>query len=91
MVEDDDLRAELPMIDENLCRVELSPAERAAQTGYPTSFAGGRPHSSVRGGPDIDSEADGERHHSRDDLKDEKVAHRLGPPKRLAPSPSFSR
>lgn len=27
-----DLRAELAMIDENLCRAELSPSERAAQT-----------------------------------------------------------
>lgn len=32
MVEDDDLHAELAMIDENLCRAELSPADRAAQT-----------------------------------------------------------
>lgn len=32
IVEDDDLRAELAMIDENLCRAELSPAERASQT-----------------------------------------------------------
>lgn len=32
VVEDDDLRAELAMIDENLCRAELSPAERAAST-----------------------------------------------------------
>lgn len=29
---DDDLRAELAMIDENLCRAELSPADRAKQT-----------------------------------------------------------
>lgn len=29
---DDDLHAELSMIDENLCRNELSPAERASQT-----------------------------------------------------------
>lgn len=32
VVEDDDLHAELAMIDENLCRAELSPAERAKQT-----------------------------------------------------------
>lgn len=32
VVDDDDLRAELAMIDENLCRAELSPADRAAQT-----------------------------------------------------------
>lgn len=32
VVEDDDLRAELAMIDENLCRAELSPADRAKQT-----------------------------------------------------------
>ncbi len=31
-VSDDDLHAELAMIDENLCRNELSPAERATQT-----------------------------------------------------------
>lgn len=33
VVSDDDLHAELSMIDENLCRNELSPAERAHQTG----------------------------------------------------------
>ena len=32
VVDDDDLHAELAMIDENLCRAELSPAERAKQT-----------------------------------------------------------
>lgn len=32
IVDDDDLRAELAMIDENLCRAELSPADRASQT-----------------------------------------------------------
>lgn len=32
IVQDDDLRAELAMIDENLCRAELSPAEAALQT-----------------------------------------------------------
>lgn len=32
VVEDTDLAAELAMIDENLCRVDLSPADRAAQT-----------------------------------------------------------
>lgn len=32
LVEDDDLRAELSMIDENLCRWELSTADRANQT-----------------------------------------------------------
>lgn len=32
VVTDDDLHAELAMIDENLCRSELSPAERARQT-----------------------------------------------------------
>lgn len=32
VVDDDDLRAELATIDENLCRAELSPAERAKQT-----------------------------------------------------------
>lgn len=32
VVDDDDLRAELVMIDENLMRAELSPAERAKQT-----------------------------------------------------------
>jgi hypothetical protein len=32
IVADDDLHAELAMIDENLCRAELSPADRASQT-----------------------------------------------------------
>lgn len=32
VVEDDDLHAELAMIDENLCRAELSPSDRASQT-----------------------------------------------------------
>lgn len=32
VVEDDDLHAELAMIDENLCRAELSPSDRAKQT-----------------------------------------------------------
>lgn len=32
VVDDDDLHAELAMIDENLCRAELSPADRAQQT-----------------------------------------------------------
>ena len=32
IVDDDDLHAELAMIDENLCRAELSPAEAAYQT-----------------------------------------------------------
>lgn len=32
VVNDDDLHAELAMIDENLCRADLSPAERAKQT-----------------------------------------------------------
>ena len=32
VVDDDDLRAELAMIDENLCRAELSPIDRAKQT-----------------------------------------------------------
>lgn len=32
VIEADDLRAELAMIDENLCRAELSPADRAKQT-----------------------------------------------------------
>lgn len=32
VVGDDDLHAELAMIDENLCRAELSPSERARQT-----------------------------------------------------------
>lgn len=32
IVDDDDLHAELAMIDENLCRAELSPAERAVNT-----------------------------------------------------------
>lgn len=32
VVDDDDLHAELAMIDENLCRAELSPADRATQT-----------------------------------------------------------
>jgi ParB family chromosome partitioning protein len=32
VVEDDDLHAELAMIDENLCRAELSAADRAKQT-----------------------------------------------------------
>lgn len=32
VVSDDDLHAELAMIDENLCRAELSPSERAVQT-----------------------------------------------------------
>lgn len=32
IIDADDLHAELAMIDENLCRAELSPADRAAQT-----------------------------------------------------------
>lgn len=32
VVEDDDMHAELAMIDENLCRAELSPVDRARQT-----------------------------------------------------------
>src|SRR6185369_16882563 len=32
VIEADDLHAELAMIDENLCRAELSPSERASQT-----------------------------------------------------------
>jgi hypothetical protein len=32
VVDDDDLHAELAMIDENLCRAELSPSDRAKQT-----------------------------------------------------------
>lgn len=32
VVKDDDLHAELAMIDENLCRAELSPSDRARQT-----------------------------------------------------------
>lgn len=32
IIESDDLHAELAMIDENLCRAELSPADRAVQT-----------------------------------------------------------
>lgn len=32
VVDDDDLHAELAMIDENLCRAELSPTDRARQT-----------------------------------------------------------
>lgn len=32
VVDDDDLHAELAMIDENLCRAELSPSDRASQT-----------------------------------------------------------
>lgn len=32
IVHDDDLKAELAMIDENLCRAELSPSDRARQT-----------------------------------------------------------
>lgn len=32
LVDDDDLHAELAMIDENLCRADLSPADKAAQT-----------------------------------------------------------
>ena len=32
LVTDDDLHAELAMIDENLCRAELSPSDRASQT-----------------------------------------------------------
>ncbi|SMC92031.1 ParB/RepB/Spo0J family partition protein [Fulvimarina manganoxydans] len=32
IVDDDDLHAELAMIDENLCRAELSPSDRARQT-----------------------------------------------------------
>jgi len=35
VVADEDLRAELAMIDENVCRAELSPAERSAQTARP--------------------------------------------------------
>src|SRR5687768_6846494 len=32
VVTDDDLHAELAMIDENLCRAELTPSDRASQT-----------------------------------------------------------
>lgn len=32
VVDDDDLHAELAMIDENLCRAELTPSDRASQT-----------------------------------------------------------
>lgn len=50
VVADDDLHAELAMIDENLCRAELSPADRARQTArrkviyqelHPETRAGG--------------------------------------------------
>jgi hypothetical protein len=52
VVDDDDLRAELAMIDENLCRAELSPADRASQTArrkaiyeelHPETKHGGEP------------------------------------------------
>jgi ParB-like chromosome segregation protein Spo0J len=53
IVNDDDLRAELAMIDENLCRAELSPADRARQTArrkaiyeeiYPETKLGANQH-----------------------------------------------
>lgn len=54
---EDDLHAELSMIDENLCRNELSPAERASQTArrkaiyvelHPETANGSNQHSSLR-------------------------------------------
>lgn len=47
VADDDDLHAELAMIDENLCRAELSPADRAKQTArrkeiYQTLHPGAR-------------------------------------------------
>ena len=59
LVEDDDLRAELAMIDENLCRWELSIAERADQTARrkaiyeslhgPAKAIGGRASATAQG------------------------------------------
>lgn len=57
VVEDDDLRAELAMIDENLCRAELSPSEKAQQTArrkaiylelHPETAVGENQHTRVR-------------------------------------------
>ncbi|SCB30522.1 ParB/RepB/Spo0J family partition protein [Rhizobium lusitanum] len=57
VINDDDLHAELSMIDENLCRNELSPAERASQTArrkaiyielHPETANGSNQHSSLR-------------------------------------------
>lgn len=57
IVDDDDLRAELAMIDENLCRAELSPADRASQTArrkaiyeelHPETRLGENQHTRVR-------------------------------------------
>lgn len=57
VVDDDDLHAELAMIDENLCRAELSPSDRARQTArrkaiylelHPETTNGVNQHSSLR-------------------------------------------
>lgn len=57
VVTDDDLHAELAMIDENLCRAELSPSDRARQTArrkaiylelHPETENGVNQHSSLR-------------------------------------------
>lgn len=57
VVTDDDLHAELAMIDENLCRAELSPSDRASQTArrkaiyielHPETAIGTNQHSSLR-------------------------------------------
>lgn len=57
VVASDDLRAELAMIDENLCRAELSPSERAQQTArrkaiylelHPETAVGENQHTRVR-------------------------------------------
>lgn len=57
VVDDDDLHAELAMIDENLCRAELTPSDRASQTARrkaiyielnPATANGVNQHSSLR-------------------------------------------
>lgn len=57
IVDDDDLHAELAMIDENLCRAELSPSDRARQTArrkaiylelHPETKLGENQHTRVR-------------------------------------------
>ena len=49
VVEDDDLHAELAMIDENLFRAELSPVDRARQTARRKSTRSRRATPSING------------------------------------------